>query len=976
MKLKSLKISEKLTIGFIGTSLLLLGLGIVYIKRDYEIENQTARVIKAITLEAKTATDMSQSLQQIQIDAGDLLDLKSTNPEKYQQYKARIQEKLEDLNQDIALGKSANLSETRNALRSIGQELQEDLFVTPQDDDFQTIEELRQEIFIYQDNVARFLSYLNNNNFERAEIIFETEIETQVKNRLIPLIYQYQVFSLKEIESANKAIEKKLANSVQLIRIYTILSVIFALGLYMYVYRSTYPPIKQLQKAAQEVGKGKLNIKVHPKNPEDELGILAKTFNSMLEGLQETTVSKSYLIDIIDSMADSLIVINTKGTIKKINNATIELLGYPQEEILNNRIYNIVAEELNLNLNNLIEANKFPFKCETNYITKAGEAIPVAFSMAALVCDEGKIEGMVCLARDITERYRSQKALQQSEERYSLAAEAVNDGLWDYKVKSEQIYLSPRWKKMLGYSETEIGNKIENWYELIHLDYREQFKQQLLGYLKGIESKFEITYKIRHQDGDYRWVLCRGTAVRDNTGKADRIVGAQTEITERKQAEERLRFEAFHDRLTGLLNRNYLFDRLDKLIATAREKDTFFALMLLDIDRFKAIENSLGHFGADRILIEMGQRISKSLKSVHKVIRLEGDSFAIILEDLQYSSEASTIADAILKQIETPFEIEQRQIFITVSIGVALSNRFYNRVDEAIADANTALLQVKKSGKANYSIFEPSMRIGSLNFIETENELREAIKRKEFRVFYQPIIEINSEKIVGFEALLRWDHPKRGLICPSQFMGIAKETRLILQISWEVLRQVCSQMSQWQNKYPRAKFFASVNISELQFSQIDFQNYVARIIRETGLEPHCLQLEITESAIIEDIERAKFVLQQLKDFGLKLSMDDFGTGYSALGHLHNLPINNFKIDRSFFKNIEIDRQRFEVMKSIVNLGLALEISPVAEGVETRDEFNKLKELNCQYAQGYLFSHPVEPEKTETLISEQCKSLKV
>ena len=971
MKFKSLKISEKLTIGFLGTSLLLLGLGLFYLKRDYDIQNQTGRVIKAIILEAQTATDMSESLQKIQIYAKELLDIDSGNPKKHLKYKAKLQKELEDLNKDIAVGKNANL------IIAIKRELKEkNQLIALQDKDLKTIEKLREEIFIYQDSVARFLSYLKNDNLKGAKIIFDSKIEKQVKDKLIPLTYQYQVLSLKAIDSANKSIDEKLSISLQLIRIYTVVAVIFSLALYLYIYRSIYPPIKQLQKAAQEVGKGKLNTKIYPRNREDELGILAKAVNSMLEGLQETTVSKSYLMDIINSMADSLIVINTKGTIKKVNNATIELLGYSEAELTNNRISNLVEEESNLNLNALIEANKFPFKCETNYITKEQKAIPVAFSMAEIISEEGKVEGMVCLARDITNRSRSQKALQEREERYSLAVEAANDGLWDYRVKKEEIYLSPRWKTMIGYEDEEIGNKMDDWYELIHPDTRETFKEQLLAYLKGIESEFEITYKIKHKDGDYRWVLCRGKVVRDKSGRADRIVGVQTDISERKQNEERLRFEAFHDRLTGLLNRNYLFDRLAQLIETAQDKDTMFALMLLDVNRFKRIENSLGHFDADRILIEIGQRISQILDSVHKVARLERDSFAIILEDLQYSSEAAAIAETILKKLETPFEIEQREIFITVRIGIALSNKFYNRVDEAIADANTALLQLKNSGKANYTIFEPSMRIKLLNFIETENQLRSAIKRKEFLVFYQPIVEMQGEKIVGFEALLRWNHPQRGLICPSKFMTIAKETRLILQISWEVLRQVCSQMSQWQNKYPQSKFFVSVNISEFQFAQIDFHNYVVRIIREAGLQPNRLQLEITENAIIEDIEQAKFVLQQLKDFGIKLSMDDFGTGYSALGHLHNLPINNFKIDRSLFKNIAIDRQKFEVIKSIINLGLALEINPIAEGVETRDEFDKLQELNCQYAQGYLFYHPIEPEKAETLIAEQYQSLRV
>ncbi|MDJ0724988.1 MAG: EAL domain-containing protein [Prochloraceae cyanobacterium] len=973
MNLKSLKISEKLTIGFLGTSLLLLGLGIVYIKRDYDIKNQTDRVIKAIALEAKTATDMSESLQQIQIYAGELLYADRTNRQTYLSYKTKIQAELKRLNKDVALGKSAILTETRTTLNALEKQKSTRIERSKTSDkEFQTIQELREQIFIYQDNIARFLSYLENNNLERAQNIFDVEIKSQIQNKLLPLIYKYQVLSLKEIEGANEVINEKLATSLNAIVTYTILSIIFALALYTYIYRSTYPPIQQLQKAAIEVGKGKLNTKVYPKNPDDELGILATTFNSMLSGLQETTVSKSYLTNIIDSMADSLIVINTKGTIKKINQATLELLGYSnREELINNRIFNVISEECNFNLKRLIEENNFPFKCETSYITKEKEIIPVAFSIAAIVSGENdKIEGMVCVARDITERHRSQQALQQSEERYSLAAEAVNDGIWDYQVKNEEIYLSPRWKTMLGYQDSEIENNIDNWFKLIHPEDQGKFQEQFYAYIKGVNLEFEISYRIKHKDGDYLRVLCRGTAVRDERGKVSRVVGAQTDITDRKRNEERLLFEAFHDRLTGLLNRNYLFDRLAQLIEKSQEKESFFALMLLDIDRFKAIENSLGHFGADRILIEMGQRLSQSLDSVHKIARLEGDGFGIILEDLQYSSEVTEIAEKILKQVATPFEIEQRQIFITVSIGIALNNRYYNRVDETIADANAALLQVKKSGKANYAIFEPSMRIESLNFIETENELREAIKRKEFGVVYQPILEIDSEKIVGFEALLRWNHPKRGSISPSQFIEIANETRLILQINWEVLRQVCTQMTKWQTKYPRSKVFASVNISELQFAQVDFHNYLAKIVRETGVQPNRLQLEITETAIIEDIDRATFVLQQLKDFGVKISMDDFGTGYSALSHLHNLPINNLKIDRSFFKNIEIDRQRFEVMKSIINLGLALEISPVAEGVETTDELNKLRELNCQYAQGYLFYRPMDLEKTEALIAEQ------
>ncbi len=581
------------------------------------------------------------------------------------------------------------------------------------------------------------------------------------------------------------------------------------------------------------------------------------------------------------------------------------------------------------------------------------------------------IDFPVALARIGTQlaHKRAQEALRESEERYALAARGANDGLWDWNLVTSAMYFSPRWKAMLGFREDEIEDRLEEWIGRIHDADRERVKEEIAVHQKGLTPHFESEHRLLHKDGGFRWMLSRGLAVHDATGKALRMAGSQTDITERKVS----------DPLTGLPNRLLFIDRLGRLIKhSKRRKDHLFAVLFLDLDGFKMINDSLGHLAGDQLLVGVANRLEKCLRSsdtvarlgeTFTVARLGGDEFTILLDDLKDPADANRAAERLMKALAPPFLLAGKEAFTSISIGIALSNTAYDQPEDMLRDADTAMYRAKSLGKARYEVFDADMRASVMARLQLETDLRRAIERNEFCNFYQPIVSLDSGRVVGFEALLRWRHPTKGMIAPEEFIFVAEETGMIRELGWWSLREACRQMSSWRARSEAyLDLTVSVNLSAKQLLQPHLVDDMKKLLRDVTLPPEALKLEITESAVMADPAAAAEMLQQIKSLGISLAIDDFGTGYSSLSYLHRFPLDTLKIDRSFISG-ENDGDSMEIARTIMPMAKNLRLDVVAEGVETLEQVALLKRLQCKYAQGYYFSKPLPPEDVTPILSE-------
>jgi diguanylate cyclase (GGDEF)-like protein/PAS domain S-box-containing protein len=581
----------------------------------------------------------------------------------------------------------------------------------------------------------------------------------------------------------------------------------------------------------------------------------------------------------------------------------------------------------------------------------------------------GYVIGVQGMFWDVTELHNAQKALESSEERYALAVEGAHDGLWDWDLRTGNIYFAPRWKSMLGHPDGEIGSSPEEWMTRVHPEDLEKLKSDITAHVQGKTAHFENEHRMLHRDGSYRWMLSRGMGVRPNAGKAVRLAGSQTDITERKRFEGQLSQQAFYDALTGLPNRALFLDRLNLVLTRARRRNQWmFSILFLDVDRFKDVNDSLGHLKGDLLLTAIARRLETCVRPGDTVARLGGDEFTILLDDMRDPADAVQVANRILEQMGKPFLLEGHEVFASVSIGIA-PGAHYEKSDDLLRDADTAMYRAKDRGKNCYEVFDAAMHSRAVARLQLETDLRRAIERNEFRVYYQPIVSLLTNGLIGFEALVRWQHPARGLVPPGEFLPLAEETGLILPIDHWVLREAARQTREWQLRYPEAKDLRiNVNLSTKQFSQPGLVDRVKEVLARTGLEGHHLTLEITESAIMEDTKTLAEMLDQIRKLDIRLYLDDFGTGYSSLGYLHRFPIHSLKIHSSFVGQLGKEDDPAQLVRTITTLAENMSLGVVAEGVETREQLQKLRDLRCQRVQGYLFSKPLTAPDAETLIA--------
>jgi predicted signal transduction protein with EAL and GGDEF domain len=496
----------------------------------------------------------------------------------------------------------------------------------------------------------------------------------------------------------------------------------------------------------------------------------------------------------------------------------------------------------------------------------------------------------------------------------------------------------------------------------------------------------QLEYRIRHKDGSWRFLESTASAIRSAGGETDGLVIVNRDITERKRAEEKLAHQSFHDGQTDLPNRALFLDRLHRAITVSRRHSDFrFAVLFIDIDEFKVFNDSLGHAAGDALLMQIAQRLLGSLRGADTISRPQpgdstepvvgestlarpgGDEFTVLIEELHDPSDAIRVAERIQQRLAMPFDLNGQEIVLTVSIGIAFSSNAGAEAQDVLRDAEIAMYRAKSAGKARCEVFDHAVHAGAIKRLQLETDLRKALELNQFRVYYQPIVSLRNAQIVGFETLSRWQRPE-GLVMPEDFIAVADETGIILPINRQLLYEACRQLRFWQALFPSdPPLTINVNITPKEFAQPDLASQIGKTLQETGLDPCCLNLEITETIAMADAERSAVVMSELKALGVRLDIDDFGTGYSSLSRLQRFPVDTLKIDRSFISRMDTDVETREIVRIIVMLAHGLRLKVVAEGVETQAQANLLKDIGCELAQGYLYSRPAPAETIEQLL---------
>ena len=694
----------------------------------------------------------------------------------------------------------------------------------------------------------------------------------------------------------------------------------------------------------------------------------------IIERVTALKTERNFVLAVLDTAGALVVILNAERRIIRVNQACEKTTGYVFDEIKGKHIWDLftVPEEVESvrAVFDQLSSGDIPIEYEGPWLTKTGDRCLMAWSSTVLRDSQGAVEYIINTGYDITERKQIEEALRQGGERYALAVLAANHGLWDWDLRTNEIYFSRHWKALLGYEEQEFQSSLDEWFSRVHPEDLPHLKVDIAVHLEGTTPSFKSEYRMLHWDGDYHWVLTQGLAVRDADGRPYRITGSQADITQRKLNEDQLKHDSLHDALTGLPNRVLFMKRLEQAMAQAKaQEDYLFAVLFLDLDRFKITNDSLGHLVGDQLLITVARRLKACMRAGDTVARLGGDEFTILLENLRDTKGASRVADRILHDLALPIKLDGHELFTSASIGIALGTTQYDRSEDMLRDADTTMYRAKAQGRACYETFHAGMHTQVAALRELEAELRRAIECQEFQLYYQPIVSLATGQIVGVEALLRWQHPQRGLIAPSEFIPLAEETGLIVPMGEWALRTACAQTKIWHT-LGYASVWVAVNVSMRQFQRgsgrPDFPELVAAILTETGLPAQALELEITESMPLINNDFNQDMFNRLKGLGLHLALDDFGIG-SSLALLKQFPFSILKIDQSFVKEIIRNHNDAAIITAIIGMAHSLALKVIAEGVETEEQLAWLRAQECDAVQGYLFSRPLPAQELTKLL---------
>jgi diguanylate cyclase (GGDEF)-like protein/PAS domain S-box-containing protein len=679
------------------------------------------------------------------------------------------------------------------------------------------------------------------------------------------------------------------------------------------------------------------------------------------------------------SFRDSTIgmaLVATDGRWLQVNRSLCEMVGYPQEELLEKTFQDIThPDDLEKDLDHLrrlLAGEIRTYQMEKRYFHREGHVVWILLSVSLVHDEESEPLYFVSQIQDVSERKRAVEKIREAEERYRTLVERIPVVTYMQQPgePSRTTYISPQYESILGYSAEEVLSYPEHWVKILHPDDRERVLAEDERTNRS-EEPFVMEYRKIAKNGSVVWIRDEATIVRDEEGRSYYWLGIQTDVTERKRMEERLEHRAFHDPLTGLANRQLFVDRLGQALRrTRRRKKGRVALLFLDLDGFKVVNDSLGHEVGDLLLVAVVDRLKGCLRSEDTLARFGGDEFVVLVEDVEAADEAARVAERIIDELRHRFVLDGRELYARASIGIAIGEDSTKDPSDLLRDADTAMYRAKDEGWG-YAVFDPVMYERAIDRLEVENDLGRAVEQEEFVVHYQPIVILQTGEVSAVEALVRWDHPERGLLDPDEFVPMAEESGLVIPMGEQVLREACLRAKEWQEAHPRTPpLVMSVNLSARQLSRPDLAETVERVLGETGLEGSCLTLDVTETVYVKALAGNTATLDRLRGLGARISIDDFGIGYSSLAYLKRLPADAIKIDKSFVRGLGEDVEDTAIVRMIVELAHTLGMEVIAEGVETEEQVELLREMGCDFAQGYHLARPLPSEEVEQLLADR------
>lgn len=692
-----------------------------------------------------------------------------------------------------------------------------------------------------------------------------------------------------------------------------------------------------------------------------------------------------------------IIVTQLDGTIVQFNKFAQQLTGFSETEVLGKRWFDTIIPdgtgEHMIDLLSQIQDMKLPQNFEHPLLGKDGRTIDILWNHSFIKVPEDTYM-IVSMGTDITKRnqtenklkescktltymqgelldqfnelQKSRNALRQSEERYRLAIEGANDGLWDWDILNDKAYISPEWQKKLGFACNEIQSHHSKWLERIHPEDRKMVRSNLQEHFAGKTLHYKSEYRVKDRDGVYIWILSRGKAKRNADGKPVRMAGSYTDISERKEALRKINKLAYYDQLTGLYNQLRFIQKLKAELKDVEATGETGAIMFIDLDNFKTINDTLGHAMGDKVLKKIAKKLSEAIDDTAILARFGGDEFILLQREASTGETIIETAKKLMAFFKTPWQVENYEFYLTASMGITIYPNDGRDADELLKNVDTALYNAKELGKNSYRFFQKSMYEKAIKRADMEKSLRYGIEKNEFLLYYQPLIDAKTGDIVELEALVRWLHPQKGLISPLEFIPLAEEKGLIVPLGHWILEAACRQNVIWQQKGYR-HFNIAVNISPIQLQSIDFLESLEQVLKNTGLAPQYLTLEITESALMKSIDSTSTILRKIKNMGIHISLDDFGTGYSSLHYLKKLPIDTLKMDKAFVNDINGHNSDEAITGAIIALAHQMRLDVVAEGVETKEQWTLLSSQNCDKVQGYLLSKPLPAEEVEKIL---------
>ncbi len=682
--------------------------------------------------------------------------------------------------------------------------------------------------------------------------------------------------------------------------------------------------------------------------------------------------SENQYRDLFENANDLIYTHDLQGNFTSLNRTGERITGYTRDEALTMNLAEVVAPE-SISAARQMTARKLSDNVATTYeitiIAKDGRRVLLELS-TRLIFKNGSPIGVQGIGRDVTERQRASVAIQQSEQRYRQLGEGISHQVWTAEPDGRLDYVNSR---TLEYFDRTIDSVIgEGWQTVVHPnDLEECVKRWRQSIATG--DYYESDFRLRRHDGTYRWFRARANAGLDTDGRIIKWYGTNTDIDEQRQSEAKLNYYAKHDPLTDLPNRiefmNHLRAAIDRVTLHPAAR---FAVLFLDLDRFKVINDSLGHLVGDKLLKAIAERLKMHVRPGDVVARLGGDEFTILLNRTGGVSAVEQVADRLQLSLSKPFEIDGYEVFTSASIGIIVSDHIMRQPEDFLRDADAAMYRAKESGKARYAIFSSEMHVQNINLLKLENDLRHAMQSDQFEVYYQPIVDLTTASTTEFEALIRWQHPELGLVQPDDFISIAEETGLIVQIGDWIIEKACRQLHAWQ-KETAEQLSMSVNLSAKQLLHPSLPSKISKILSDMDLMPGQLTLEVTESTVMEHKDRSLHIFNELTELGVSFSSDDFGTGFSSLSYLQTFPFERLKIDRSFIERINDDDRSAAIVKTILMFGETLGIEVVAEGIETEAQLERLTEFGCKFGQGYLFSKPVDAREAAKLVGRVFRS---